>query len=438
MFVDVPNRIEPYVPTLKLNEPVEVFSGVFKILRKGDEIGNFTGAVVFRWFPTAKFEILGDYLGSALELGDSDLALIVEEANLTIPIVLTRINGFNGSLPITGQFCRPARIATNSYFDTLLFSLVNFPHYIAAWIKSDSATSSGRLEVSSPRYRVVVDEIEETKELRDTARTEGGVFISHVCELSVRDGPIDLNSIDELLKMLHLFFGFVRGAWAGPVFPRGHLQNEQVWAEFDNWVIDEPTAVTTWLPQRPDLNDMFKGFVARWENEDWRDPLTTAIAWYVEANSSRLANEARIVLAQCALELLANFTLVETERLFAKTDYEKLSAAGRIRALCHYLKIPPDIPSHLSDLKVLRDSETIDGAGVVVRVRNALVHAAERKRKFIQLVSGSQRFQAAQLSLQYVELTLLALFGYRGKYARRGWQGWRGDEEAPVPWVDTV
>jgi hypothetical protein len=41
---------------------------------------------------------------------------------------------------------------------------------------------------------------------------------------------------------------------------------------------------------------------------------------------------------------------------------------------------------------------------------------------------------AGQLALQYFELVLLALCGYREKYVKRGFREWRGADECLVPW----
>jgi hypothetical protein len=81
------------------------------------------------------------------------------------------------------------------------------------------------------------------------------------------------------------------------------------------------------------------------------------------------------------------------------------------------------------------DSEWYDGPGVITRIRNALVHADDTKREFIAALDGMTRWECAQLAIQYIELVLLSVCGYDGPYARRGWKGWKGDDEVPVPWA---
>jgi hypothetical protein len=56
----------------------------------------------------------------------------------------------------------------------------------------------------------------------------------------------------------------------------------------------------------------------------------------------------------------------------------------------------------------------------------------------ISSVSGPQLAECAQLSIHYLELSILAICGYSGQYSRRGWRdGWKGQDETLVPWVES-
>jgi hypothetical protein len=196
--------------------------------------------------------------------------------------------------------------------------------------------------------------------------------------------------------------------------------------------------VSTWLPERAsiDLSSAFQGFSKRWKEEIWRDSLKTSISWFVEANAPGIGSESRIVLAQVALELLSWVCLVEEQRLYHPGDFEKISAAGRIRALLHHAGVPTVIPDHLNSLQSVCDVDAFDGPGVISRVRNALVHPTKKKRALMESVDGEQRMECSQLALQYLELVILAICGHDGYYSRRGWRGWKGvgNDEVPVPW----
>jgi hypothetical protein len=159
-----------------------------------------------------------------------------------------------------------------------------------------------------------------------------------------------------------------------------------------------------------------------------------AVSWFVEANGPGISIESKIVLAQVALELLAWVHLVETQRLYSRKAFDALKAAGRIRALLDHIGVPLAIPSYLTTLSAIYPSKALDGPGVITSVRNDLVHATDVSRAAISSLSVEQLFECSQLALQYVELVLLAVCGYSGYYARRGWHGWKGDDEILVPW----
>jgi hypothetical protein len=162
--------------------------------------------------------------------------------------------------------------------------------------------------------------------------------------------------------------------------------------------------------------------------------LKLAVSWFVEANGSQTGLEAKIVLSQVALELLAWVHLVETKKLYKRKQFEAFRAVGRIRALLDYAGVPVTIPAHLMQLTALCHSNSDDGLGVITKIRNNLVHAIHNSRNAIKAISGPQLFECSQLALQYVELALLSITGHNGHYARRGWQGWKGDDEILVPW----
>jgi hypothetical protein len=43
--------------------------------------------------------------------------------------------------------------------------------------------------------------------------------------------------------------------------------------------------------------------------------------------------------------------------------------------------------------------------------------------------------EAAEYGLELLELALLAVLNYRGRYSMRAFRGWKGDDEVLVPWA---
>jgi hypothetical protein len=291
--------------------------------------------------------------------------------------------------------------------------------------------------MSSRELLCRVDAIRELEKLCRAASRDAGFVISHVGELKPLWGTFSPKTVEESLDMLHLFFGFLRGAWSGPIFPQGFTSDQKTWEQLASWRLSETRELSTWLPQASplELNQLFAGFLEKCSDSSWQSPLRTVVGWYVQANSTAALNEAKLIIAQVALELIAWVEIVERRRLHSRSDFDKLSAAGRIRSLLHHLGIPTAVPSHYPELTNLQEGDAFDGPGILVRLRNALVHATESKRVLTSSVSGLTLWEAGQLALQYVELAVLALCGYQGKYARRAWRGWKGDDEVVVPWA---
>jgi hypothetical protein len=275
--------------------------------------------------------------------------------------------------------------------------------------------------------------------LREAARRDSGFVISHVGEWLPSSGKMTVTDAKVILDMLHIWFGLLRGAWSGPLFPQGLVDSEVVWRQFAAWNLGDSREVRTWLPQRKplDLSMLFAGFVQRWNDAAWKGPLSSSVSWYVEANSPGTTQESRIILSQVALELLAWVHLVETQQLHSRSDFKRLSAAGRIRVLLQQIGVPTAIPDYMTLLPRLCHGDAFDGPGVITRVRNALVHAPDDRSVVIGTLDGVTLYECSQLALQYVELALLAICGHGGHYARRAWKGWKGDDEVLVPWMAT-
>jgi hypothetical protein len=60
--------------------------------------------------------------------------------------------------------------------------------------------------------------------------------------------------------------------------------------------------------------------------------------------------------------------------------------------------------------------------------------AVDNSRGSLGAVEGKHLVECGQLALNYVDLAILAVCHHDGHYARRGWRGWKGDDEVRVPW----
>ena len=136
------------------------------------------------------------------------------------------------------------------------------------------------------------------------------------------------------------------------------------------------------------------------------------IYWYLEANGNSAKIEGSIIIAQVALELIYNWLIIEKKKLLIGKDGENISAANKIRLLLSQVKLDVDTPNVLINLKkFINDNDEIaDGVDAFVSIRNALVHSQVEKRKKLTKISSGVKFEALQLSIKYIEHSLLSIF----------------------------
>ena len=81
-----------------------------------------------------------------------------------------------------------------------------------------------------------------------------------------------------------------------------------------------------------------------------------------------------------------------------------------------------------------KKAEIIDGVDTIVQIRNAIIHSQEEKRRKLTKIHYRIKYEAQQLAVWYIELSLLYIFRFKGKYFNRCsgklWAG-EGEENAP-------
>jgi hypothetical protein len=142
------------------------------------------------------------------------------------------------------------------------------------------------------------------------------------------------------------------------------------------------------------------------------------------------------MLLQAAFELFAWTLLVEDKSSISRKSFESLPAAMKLRSLLSTCGIPHDVPSSLTSLLPLNQHfGWADGPGALVGLRNMMVHPTKSNNQKFAKASAHALFEASSLSFWYLELLLLWLFGFRGKYSNRLiMSGWKGDDVEVVPW----
>ena len=265
----------------------------------------------------------------------------------------------------------------------------------------------------------------ELKSLITTADTfkilteTGGYGLTHVGGLKKEDGTsFDGKTAEEMLTALRFFLSFSKGMWCNPCLAVGFDDKEnrvweawasppEYWAKLNSW----------FDPHHPDqLTNLFPGFMAKWENENWQEALREVIYWYLNSNNSIRGIDAGIILTQAAIERLSFEYAVKYKRLIEVEGFKKLLASDKFRLLFSSLDIPIDIPASLPELQGLANQfKWLDAPHAITEVRNSLVHPAHKRSGQF----GKVFYPVWNLGQWYLELALLKICDYSGTYGNR-------------------
>ncbi len=122
-----------------------------------------------------------------------------------------------------------------------------------------------------------------------------------------------------------------------------------------------------------------------------------------------------------------------------RTGSNKYKAADKLRYLLAECGISPEISSTLTNLLQAANPKELnwsDGVQALTETRNALIHANLKKRQRLLKRSFVEKIDIVNLGLWYLELVLLNIFGYRGKYLSRvAHQEFKHENIQTVPWI---
>lgn len=277
-----------------------------------------------------------------------------------------------------------------------------------------------------------------TSDTLKTLRERGGFGLTHIGCLKKESGSsFDRKTAEKMLTALRFFLSFSKGMWCNPCLAVGFDDKEKrVWEAWSSPKGHWASPISWFDPQHCEqLVNLFPGFMAKWENKNWREALREVIYWYLSSNCSTLGLgigiDAGIILTQAAIERLSFEYVVRHKRLIEEGGFKDLRASDKFRMLFSSLDIPIDIPSSLPEFqKLAKQFHWIDAPHAITEIRNSFVHPEHKRRGQI---SGSF-FPAWNLGQWYLELALLRICEYSGTYGNRLiLQRWVGSVE-PVPW----
>lgn len=446
---DYPDTLDPTVRMTEPNQIIEIFDGDYVIEWETHKI-DINGKIQFEWFPNMGTYFYGTPKSDAKtlqEISNGKIKIVVDGLEFGQGFILTTNFGdFEKKLNIKGTISNKSVLGDRSIaVETVSFSIPNLREFhggLTKKLKDDKISSyRNRIVFKTDNYEILIDKQSDYKKLKEKLTVKGGYIIQYSGKITRTGKPLLFNDLHELLHCFDNFLWFLNGRRSSAIFLQGVSDDQVIWTDYTHYTTDIYKAVQSWPSTGPkaEFETIWDKFYQLWKTEDNKNFISSAIHWYVEANGHTGYSEGSLILAQTALELIYNWWIVEEKKLIAGKDAESISASNKIRLILSQLNIPYQIPSSLNDLNSYADEsqEIIDGPEAIVQIRNAIVHSQIEKRKKLTSIGTMAKYQALQLSIWYIELAMLKILEYDGKYFNRCAKAvWASEAEEFVPWND--
>ncbi len=436
-YKDIPDALPDSIVMTEASDVLVIYEGEYVIKCKTGKI-KMNGRITYEWFPESGVYFHGFSTSNGMEL--FDLSLSPDNNNLSIVvdaiefgkgfIMKSRVGGGSG-VRIKGRIFQQAILGdTTIPAEKVRFSIPNFLDFSGMPVKRVTeggvSVSRDRIVLEDKTYKVTIDKCSDFRERKEKLKENGGYLILYNGELIGKKKPLNCKDVQKLLSCLSVFLSFLNGRRTSALFAQGIYAEQTIWTDYTSYLVGLYRDVSSWARidlNKDNLNDLWNSFRRIWNNSsDDEDFLRVLISWYVEANDQTGFLEKAIVLAQTALELVYNWWVVEHKKLILGNDSRNISASNKIRLLISQLNISSSIPDAFTELQNLKDetnSISSDAPGSIVYIRNSIAHSREERRKELSSIGYKAKYQALQLYLWYIELSLLSIFDYRGEYFNR-------------------
>lgn len=436
LFGDIPSAIDPIYLTEKPNSPIELYHGLIDISTPDISYQEET-SIMLEWTP--RIQIIANLssenrLWPDWTMRQLNLSVTIPELDIsTDAIILSSQYKERYDVSLLLGLCETK---STDHCSSMTFQLINFIDYIGRPIKFANYACTGRTELLTDKWHIILDDTPNKLTLMRELADSGGYGITHTGLLKRRDSSE--YSIDEgldILEALKWFLSFCKGRYVGFPFIYGVKNENHVYKQWTPAIASPWKYSPSWYPEREivDLSHAFTSFLHLWSDPIWKDTLKFVIHWYIIANENITATEGSIVLTQIALERLAWMILVNERKVISSCKFKKLHAGANFKLLFNQLGITLNISDDLKELSTYCKENDIDNiASCFVGIRNSIVHPP---KKITDTIPYDIVYQALQTSIWCLELSILSLLGYKGNYVSRVNEEieWKGQSE-PVQW----
>ncbi|WP_370899582.1 hypothetical protein [Chryseobacterium gossypii] len=419
-------------PIIKIENPNDkfiIYEGNFELKNSKSETINVNGKIYFKWFPHIGSKFTGEIINgkNSVSFFEEDKLQFIVNNNVVANCYISN-QEIGSNYIISGGFYGNIVLGDKSLTSQKFkFSLLNLEDFLGDNIESNTEKStrysSGRIFLKNKKFEIFIDKDFDYKTKSNLLKEEGGFHILYNGEINFYKDSLNFNQINEIIEILGTFLSFVSGKKNTPLFLSAIHEDVILYQDFTGYHNYPYEYRPSWsnLYTTGYLNDLFQNFYDVWKSTpENKFFLSSIIHWYTEINCNSGYSEGSLILAQTALELLYNWLVIENKKLIIGKDSENISAANKIRLLISQSSIPYDIPAKFTKLeKYRKDSKLPDGIEAIVQIRNAIVHSQEEKRKKLSEIDNMAIYEAVQLSLWYIELTILNILKFDDKYTNR-------------------
>lgn len=446
LYKDIPFGISSAIAMNEPNQKIVIYNGVFNLTIDKDSI-DVEGEVWFDWFPhiVTKFNgivktstkgLIGFFDNDRYDLKINGLSF--GESYITNKAVANEME-------ISGQILGLSVIGDRTIpISKIAFSIPNLRDFFGLPIeiinkKGSYYSGRDRIILENKDYVIFFDKNRDYKKSFESLSVKGGYFLLYMGEIKKKSGHISFEELNKLHHCFSTYLSFINGQRCSPLFLQGIHEDEIIWTDYTAYTSDLFKHVHSW-PQRlsiEGLSELWNEFYELWNNNaNDKDFLVSAIHWYIEANTNSGYLEGSIVMIQTALELIYNWLVIEKRKLIYGKDGDSISASNKIRLLLSQFSANIKLPKSFGNMKFYLDSnkDIHDEIDLFVQIRNAIIHSQEEKRKKLSKIPDKVKYEAQQLGLWYIEISLLKILKFKGKYRNRcSGKLWRGEDEEDLP-----
>lgn len=437
MSPNVPSALTPEY-TCDVNEPVGLYDGPAILRAMRLEI-PVTCSLQFVWRPNLGVEAVLHWAGAPFLDLDGRAELEVPNLRLRTRVLVRRSVSRSA-----GQHTAIALLPGQFGFGTatgllyMTFSIANFPAVIGLHVRRSNQALLARMQFVEGPWTITIDPI-PNKDYFEELSDKKGYGLTHVGRIERSDGAtFSAGDAEAILDDVSLTLGFSRAAFTGLILRHGYsTSGDRVWSDWSAFRVSHFNNHSTWFSsQRPEvLQNVFDGW-RRLRSDPNREVIIAACDLYLDAHVSGLATESRLVLAQAALEGLADGWTIPAGidvATYLAAFAPQSGAARRIAQIGATFGLPTQVPASLPDLVAMQQPQP--GAQAwekIAWIRNSIAHLNNFPR--LVTVSGIAGHQAFEYAAWYLELALLRLLQVTGNYQNRlAGPRWAGEVE-PLPW----